>query len=106
MTTQRTVRNRVQRGATWLNEHFPEWRGTIDAYQLDLENGRVCILGQCFGHFEEVVQDEEDDEAQEPLTNRQARLLGFDVENEDCNNPAAWSLLTEEWLRELASHGR
>lgn len=45
------ARERVQRGATYLDDVDPEWYRRVDAETLALGDGRHCILGQLHGEF-------------------------------------------------------
>lgn len=49
--TSATIAERVQRGAAFLDENFPDWTNEIDLRTLDLSSGCACILGQKFGDF-------------------------------------------------------
>ncbi len=45
------ARERVQRGAEYLDGVDPEWYRRVDSETLELESGRHCILGQLHGEF-------------------------------------------------------
>jgi hypothetical protein len=45
------VRERVQRGAEYLDDVDPEWHRRVDSETLELGDGRHCILGQLHGEF-------------------------------------------------------
>lgn len=45
------VRERVQRGAEYLDNVDPEWHRRVDSETLELGDGRHCILGQLHGEF-------------------------------------------------------
>ncbi|MFB6273732.1 MAG: hypothetical protein ABEL51_12635 [Salinibacter sp.] len=49
--TEPAVRERVQRGADYLDDMDPGWHRRIDPDALELENGRRCVLGQLHGEF-------------------------------------------------------
>jgi hypothetical protein len=49
--TAEKVRERVERGATYLDDVDPAWYRRVDAETLELEDGRHCILGQLHGEF-------------------------------------------------------
>lgn len=40
------VKDRVQRGATWLDQIIPGWREKIDLKNLNIDSGYYCVLGQ------------------------------------------------------------
>jgi hypothetical protein len=48
ITNTPTVRERVERGAAWLDEVKPEWRTLIDAEGLQMYSPQFCVLGQVF----------------------------------------------------------
>lgn len=52
LITEEKVRERVQRGAEYLDEVDPGWYRRIDAETLELEDGRHCVLGQLHGEFQ------------------------------------------------------
>jgi hypothetical protein len=43
-----TLRERIEKGAAWLNKVKPEWRDLVDISDLDLASGFYCVLGQVF----------------------------------------------------------
>ena len=43
-----TTRERIEKGAAWLDKVKPEWRSLIDTETLDMRAGDVCVLGQVF----------------------------------------------------------
>lgn len=43
-----SVKQRVERGARWLDENFPGWEGRIDLDTLELSSSEQCICGQVF----------------------------------------------------------
>jgi hypothetical protein len=45
------ARERVRRGAAYLDDVDPEWYRRVDAETLELGDGRHCILGQLHGEF-------------------------------------------------------
>jgi hypothetical protein len=49
--TPEQVRERVQRGADYLDGVDPEWYRRVDSETLELEDGRHCVLGQLHGEF-------------------------------------------------------
>ena len=46
-----TVQERVNAGSEFLDKKYPDWPGIINSRTLRLNNCRMCILGQLFGHF-------------------------------------------------------
>lgn len=49
--TEEAVRDRVQRGASYLDEVDPGWHRRVNADVLELEDGQHCVLGQLHGEF-------------------------------------------------------
>lgn len=49
--TAENARNRVQRGAEYLDNVDPEWYRRVNPETLELGDGRHCILGQLHGEF-------------------------------------------------------
>ncbi len=45
------ARERVQRGAAFLDQADPDWVRHVDAHTLELSSGRRCVLGQLHGDF-------------------------------------------------------
>lgn len=45
------VRERVQRGAAYLDEVDPGWHRRVDVETLELGDGQQCVLGQLHGEF-------------------------------------------------------
>jgi hypothetical protein len=48
VTETETVAERVARGAAWLDEVKPGWRGRVDVAELDMTLTTDCVLGQVF----------------------------------------------------------
>ena len=46
-----SIQERVQRGATLLDRHRPEWWKIINLDELRMHNTCNCVLGQCYGAF-------------------------------------------------------
>lgn len=49
--TAEGVRERVRRGAEYLDEVDPGWHRRVNAETLELEDGKHCVLGQLHGEF-------------------------------------------------------
>jgi hypothetical protein len=49
--TPEQVRERVRRGADYLDSVDPDWYRRVDSETLELEDGRHCVLGQLHGEF-------------------------------------------------------
>jgi hypothetical protein len=50
-TATATISERVQAGATWLDEHRPGWVADIDLDRLLLSSPCRCVLGQLYGSY-------------------------------------------------------
>jgi hypothetical protein len=96
------IRERVERGAKFLDEQMPEWIDEIDLNTLALRSPCRCVLGQLFGDYSEGVDaldldfpDEED--------------RGFHIAFDETRS--RWEELTEAWKslilarRQAASDG-
>lgn len=53
-----TLRERIERGAAWLDEVRPDWREHINLATLELSSGYHCVLGQVFN---DEVEDPDGD---------------------------------------------
>lgn len=49
--TPSKVRERVQRGASYLDDVDPEWYRHVNSETLELDDGQHCVLGQLHGEF-------------------------------------------------------
>lgn len=49
--TYECARQRVQRGAAYLDDIDPTWYWQVDPMTLELSSGRSCVLGQLHGDF-------------------------------------------------------
>lgn len=49
--TPERVRERVARGASYLDDVDPGWAHRVDPQTLSLSSGRHCVLGQLHGEF-------------------------------------------------------
>lgn len=45
------ARDRVRRGAAYLDDVAPGWADAVDPSSLDLAHGSTCVLGQLHGSF-------------------------------------------------------
>lgn len=53
MITEEELKERVRRGAIYLDEVRPGWRDSIAPGELRMESCFTCVLGQVFGHYAE-----------------------------------------------------
>ncbi len=51
MTPIEVLRERVERGAAFLDEHEPTWWKLLRENQLDLGHCDECVLGQIYGGY-------------------------------------------------------
>jgi len=49
--TLANARERVRRGAQYLDEHDPDWYRSVNPESLELSDGSHCVLGQLHGDF-------------------------------------------------------
>ena len=76
-TTDRVLKQRVERGAALLDAEQPGWCERIDVPTLDLCDGRFCVVGQTHDSFEGGLR------ALGLWQRRQIRSHGFDVDYYD-----------------------
>jgi len=76
MSPLRTIQQRVQRGAEWLDTRRPGWADAINLGWLSMTRCNRCILGQLFGDYYRIVDVGGSDRE---LTQNQAMRKGFDV---------------------------
>lgn len=48
MNQLETARERVERGAAWLDENVDDWWDKVDLIALDMRSPCRCVLGQLF----------------------------------------------------------
>lgn len=82
---QLTVRQKVQNGIDWLDEHAPGWERRIDLSTLNLYRGCDCVLGQVF-------QEE-------------AKESGWSSSEEDTLRIDAYLWATNRWILAVYSLG-
>lgn len=100
-----SLRERVQKGAAYLDEHYAGWVEKIVPETLDLSDGQLCICGQMFNDYVARPEDLQDGDA-----------FGFtaplfieifpNAENGGCCfdcgvGISAWSILDVLWLDEI-----
>lgn len=54
MLTMEDLMPRVERGAAWLDKAKPGWDGLVSLTALRMEHCTTCVLGQCFGKYDEA----------------------------------------------------
>ncbi len=59
MTPIEVLRERVERGAAFLDEHEPRWWKRIDEERLRLRSDCNCVLGQLYGSYGDFVMETE-----------------------------------------------
>lgn len=95
----------VHRGAKWLDKHMEGWAARLDLETLDLNDARVCVLGQLGNYLHEgadydaVVRFEDGCEFPElaPLAIVRGKTynLGFN------SRIGGWGILNEAWRGEI-----
>lgn len=93
----RTVTERVQAGAKFLDKHKPGWWQDIDVKRLNLGSPCRCILGQLYHDFNEGIEWLRDiDFDTDP------DALGFDVDEYDWPETSkSFAALTKAWKEEI-----
>jgi hypothetical protein len=103
-----TIRERVERGAAWLDSVKPSWRNAVNVRILDVSESVDCVLGQVFAYeaaetdpywsgFEYVLNSGHfKDAAGGSLTGMWAMLHAFDNSESE-----SYAVLTAAWQRYL-----
>ena len=104
--TIKELQKRVDAGARWLNKVKPGWYDNIELDNLEMKDANICICGQLFGHFMDVIIDKEDYSEREEhieekymMTPNQCDARGFDKRDEDSS--LVYDLLTSLWLEKI-----
>jgi len=95
----------IESGVAFLNENFSDWLGKINLEELNMTDGKCCILGQvrpgediCGFHS---IKHEYN------LSWNETEEMGFGVSYEDEEKDVlAWGILQQEWenkIKELRS---
>jgi hypothetical protein len=110
---EKEIVERVERGATMLDERIPEWYTQIDLGCLNMASGSECICGQLFmdkvgetliaRNGSEVLITDGYEYATSIFLDHRSLYYGF-TENIGC-----WEFLAEEWIghieKRLANNG-
>lgn len=101
------VRERIQRGAELLDDHYTRWEDAIDTSILELADVLKCVLGQIGGDPE--FHGQRDYDAMLPIvfpeteTHDERREIsashGFDVTTDAWDAEQEYEALTHEWVR-------
>ncbi len=96
MTPIEVLRERVERGAAFLDEHEPMWWKRVDEKRLRLEECEDCVLGQIYGDYVDGLLE---------LSQRSwrcdwAEVHGFDLG--PANPTSGWRDLDALWLEVIA----
>lgn len=89
-----TIRETVQQGAAFLDQHVPEWAKKIDIYTLNMRDMQNCILGQLFGDWANGLAGFGNGWN---WISEHGFILLYDTANEN-DLPAYWKLLKERYL--------
>lgn len=103
-----TMRQRVMRGAEWLDEFGPlRWREKINLRTFDMEHPCRCVLGQVYGDYYDAIEAHPaipggislSDDVSEWEIDRGFNLPDGDDTNED------WDALERAWVVHLTERG-
>ena len=86
-----SARDRVTRGAAFLDERYPGWEKHIDPFILNINNCFNCILGQLYFGFNDGM-------GLLHISESDCEFYGF-----FSANTLAYDDLREAWLNEIAS---
>ncbi len=84
------IKERVQKGMEWLDEHQPGWLSLADESSLKIDDNCHCILGQVFGNYH--------CKRTEDIAYNTREQLGFTLCGADNEY---WDMLQEEWVRQI-----
>jgi len=84
-----TVQERVEAGASFLDEVHPGWDEKIDLAHLDMSHSYRCILGQLYKHYRAGMMELN-------ITRLTSKNLGFNSIDE---TDSAYHLITVEWRK-------
>lgn len=93
-----SIVERVQNGATWLDENEPGWAQRIDPVALNIESCARCILGQLYGDYINAPED-----AWAGVGERNAVERGFSYDPQADDPGADNRQLNAEWRRLIES---
>lgn len=100
--TVREATKRANKGAALLDKKQPGWFATIDLSKLDLDNPRLCVLGQGFKHLVNSFTGDGYDVGVRDLFNddeRAATEFGFNAYDRAYYDPHAYDTLTRVWAK-------
>ena len=95
----------VRRGVRYLDKNNPQWFKRINLTTLDLENGALCILGQCYGSFWDALAGVLQTPSGRGRANEWAVHNGFNAPgaaNDETIPNGAYEYLTFEWVPYIA----
>lgn len=107
MLTRDEATTRVARGAAYLDQTTPDWARKIDVGTLNIENACLCVLGQVYGSYFEVLKEQGWKTAVVPAMeySTDAGRLGFcllpdDVylESEHLRHREIYAVLQDVWI--------
>ncbi|MEO3852595.1 hypothetical protein ABGB09_34095 [Streptomyces sp. B8F3] len=113
MTTAEDYRERVERGAAFLDEKAPGWVDRIDLDTLDVASDHLCVTAQAVEatyYFALSLLEQSDDDAQElgfvlPEHEHDARADELIAADEDDDLGTVYAPLTQAW-RQLIERRR
>lgn len=93
------VKSRVEKGADFLDEHYPEWYKEVDDFYLSMGSCSQCVLGQIYGTYLMGLS------VLPKMTTRLAMELGFELHKDYDGyidtSEEYYDLLTEAWKEEI-----
>ena len=97
MTLIQELQKRIDAGVRWLNKKKPSWLKKIDLGMLDMKATPVCICGQLFRNFWNVVleEDEMKKKGEKKMTYKESVARGFGGTNSELD------ILTRLWKAKI-----
>jgi hypothetical protein len=94
VTDTPSAESRVAKGVVWLDARMPEWRTNVSLPDFNIRNSCNCVLGQLFGNFDYVLNND-------VLRESEAVAFGFDADPYAHIFEDEWVTLQAEWTRVL-----
>ena len=82
------IQKRIEAGVAYLNVVRPKWLKKINLDELNMSNGKVCILGEVFGNYYKS--------SNELYLKGSVECLGF-----FCENEKEYPTLTRAWKKKI-----
>ena len=94
------MRERVKRGAAFLDRHLPGWAARVDPGSIEQQDYYRCVLGQLHGTFGQGLDWM--DACEKNSDANEAEDYGFSLWNVD---KVAWAELTALWREQVGARG-